>query len=214
MKILGLDASINSTGIVCATLDDNELMITGINYCGFTSVKRNRSANVILYGKFKSDMAKYLWMRNKIFEITGPVDYVAFEDYAYGGSGLVLNIAEYTALLKEIYYLNGSKIRLYDIKGIKKFATGDGNADKIRMNDEFNKWNFNSNMDISKLPDYKSPKLDIIDAYYIMRLLQTELQLRRGLIQLRNMAENRIWAFNRVTKHAKENVLTREFIER
>jgi hypothetical protein len=98
-------------------------------------------------------------------------------------------------------------------------ATGRGNADKLAMYDAFMQIPVEQRIDISTLPVVetskgKSPTSDIIDAFYITKLLQTELKLRRGLLSLKDMSEDINWIFNRVTKTSDENILTREFIKK
>ena len=69
-------------------------------------------------------------------------------------------------------------------------------------------------LDLNHLPEYKNPREDIIDAYFILKLLQAELKLRHGLIELKSLSVKQIQAFNRVTKANPTNLLDRDFIEK
>lgn len=227
MVIVGLDISLNSPGIVKANLDAN-LEIFNINWIGFTTVKKDKKkcSNLIFndIDAHKNYINRSIFMRNHIMDFlcynkTEHIHYAAFEDYPYGGaSGHVFHIGGFTEIMKLNLYESGTALRWYDIVQIKKIATTRGNADKLSMYDAYLKIPVEQRIDITDLPPVtnakgKSPTSDIIDAFYLMKLLQIELKLRRGLIQLKDMTEDMIWIFNRVTQTSKENILTREFVQ-
>jgi len=220
MLIVGIDYSINSSGIIKMYLDKN-LNQESVLYKGFSTVKKvcNVDSSITYFKKdqFLDNIEKSIWMKDEIIKfIDERPDYVAIEGYALNAKGLVFNIAEATMVLKTALYEHGIPMRIYDPNSIKKFATNFGNADKIRMEDEFDRGvDFEDiKPNLGKLPCYKSPKLDIIDAFFIAKLLQTELKLRKGLISLKDLTEKQIEVFNRVTKHYPENILVRPFIRR
>lgn len=210
MKIVGIDNSVNSPGVVWFTLDE-QMNITKKEFMGFTQVKKNATENIIHYKKkdFEDDISQYIFNRDKIFEaITKDgilPDYVAIEDYAYSANGKVFNIAESTGALKVKLYENYIPIRLYDPCSIKLFFSSYGNADKDRMKQCYD------NLD-------EGEKLfgvineDIIDAFFVTLLLYYELKIRKGLINLSLLPEYQIRVFNRVTKNYPENILVRNFI--
>jgi len=210
MKIVGIDNSVNSPGVVWFTLDE-QMNITKKEFMGFTQVKKNATENIIHYKKkdFEDDISQYIFNRDKIFEaITKDgilPDYVAIEDYAYSANGKVFNIAESTGALKVKLYENYIPIRLYDPCSIKLFFSSYGNADKERMKQCYD------NLD-------EGEKLfgvineDIIDAFFVTLLLYYELKIRKGLINLSLLPEYQIRVFNRVTKNYPENILVRNFI--
>lgn len=78
MKIAGGDLSITSSGIVIETLDDKTLDILNVQYYGFTSKKKLEQDHILYYNNkdFKSDYARYNWMRDKIMEWTKDIEYV------------------------------------------------------------------------------------------------------------------------------------------
>lgn len=96
---------------------------------------------------------------------------VAIEGYAYGGSGVVFQIAENTGLLKHKLYKQNIGLSIYPPTRIKKFATENGRADKEMMYDAFIK---ETGVDLKSLLNYtksktSSPIGDIVDAYYICK---------------------------------------------
>lgn len=212
MKIVGIDNSVNSPGVVWFILDE-QMNITKKEFMGFTQVKKNATENIIHYKKkdFEDDISQYIFNRDKIFEaITKDgilPDYVAIEDYAYSANGKVFNIAESTGALKVKLYENYIPIRLYDPSSIKLFFSSYGNADKERMKQCYD------NLD-------EGEKLfgvineDIIDAFFVTFLLYYELKIRKGLINLSLLPEYQIRVFNRVTKNYPENILVRPFIQK
>lgn len=187
MKIVGIDASINSTGLVSLTLDDN-LSVINVDYLGFTQVKKLSGPKIVYFkkGDFGNYLDQNLFMQEYVEIFCSGASYVAFEDYAYAAVGKVFHIAEYTGNLKMSLYHTSASIRLYDPPTIKMFATKKGNADKIRMVDEYDNSNapWQNRPDLNFLVDpnrisskYDSPRSDIVDAYFIVKLLQLELTL-------------------------------------
>lgn len=220
MKIAGLDISKNSPGCVKLTLDDTTLDITAAEFCGFTSVKKNEMSGINFFKKtdFNFDQGQFIKFENIIFDFLKGTEFIALEDYAYGGSGDMTGLAEFTGFIKIKQFLDGKKIRKYDIPSIKAFATTHGNSDKLSMYNAFIKEN-EIKPDISKMPIVTkgsgvSPTSDIIDAYWISRFLHLELKLRKGLIDLKSLDETQIKLFNRTTKAAPENLLATDFIEK
>lgn len=239
MIICGLDYSMNSPGVVRAQLDDN-LDIEKLTYRGFTSVKKiaKLDDNLLFYHKdkqFKNSFEKSIWMADKILGfmcncdadgvsngivkgIMSVPDYCAMEGYAMGAKGQVFNIGESTMVTKLGIYKNEIALRIYEPSTIKKFATGRGGGkgenkvDKAVMDEYYEMIDVENRIDLSHLPVAKVPKEDLVDAYYSMKLLQTELKLRHGLLDLKSLSLPKIELFNRVTKANPENLLVRPFI--
>jgi Holliday junction resolvasome RuvABC endonuclease subunit len=225
MKICGIDPSINGTGIYKLELDQN-LTIVSYDYLSFTNTKKFETDNVISYKKnqFRNEIDKYDFMLNKIKSFVSDCEYIGIEDYAFAATGNVFDIGEFVGLVKHSLYHSGKKIRCYEPTVIKKFATSKGNADKVRMGDCFadnygqNDVCFfknnpqNDKANLSFLPDNKSPKTDIIDAYFIVKLLHLEVRLRHGFDQLKNFDLNTISIFNTVSKSNPVNILARDFL--
>jgi Holliday junction resolvasome RuvABC endonuclease subunit len=218
MNIVGMDISMNGSGIVRLVLNNDTLDIVRQDYLSFTSVKKNSNKNIIFYKKemFKNNIEKADWMIEQMINFSttfGVVDYCGIEGYAFSASGRITDIAEFTGLVKYKLYELGWKIRLYDPCSIKMYGTGIGNADKVKMTDCYME-KYNKDMDVSYLPLYKSPSSDIIDAYFIAKLLQIELKLRNGLVKLKDLSEVEIRIMNRVTKSSPVNLLDTPFLEK
>lgn len=213
MKIVGIDNSVNSPGVVWFELDE-KLEVKRKNYLGFTTVKKNASSNIIHFKKkdFSNDIEQYLWMRDIIFEtvkedLKDIPDYMAIENYSFASKGKVFNIAESTGALKVKFFENEVPIRLYDPASIKMYFSGAGNADKPKMKEAYDK--------LPELERFKENiNEDVIDAFAICKLLNLELKLRKGLIKLYDLDENTIRVFNRTTKAHKENLLVEEYIQK
>ena len=63
-----------------------------------------------------------------------------------------------------------------------------------------------------KPDDLDGPLTDIVDAYFLAKLIWIELQVRSGEICLKDLPEHQILTFNRVTKAYPVNLLARPFI--
>lgn len=205
----------NSPGVYKFSLDSN-YSVSASEFLAFNGKNKKTYPGLINYDK-KSfnfyDQCEFI--HNKIFEFVKDAEYVAFENYAYGGSGDMTGLAETTGILRNRLYLAGKKIRIYDIQGIKIFATSAGNVKKEHM-----RVAYDNEMDIYKHPisavgsDSTVEKIaeDIVDSYWIVRQLHTEIQLRKGAITLRQLPENKIRVFNRTTKQYPTNILDTEFL--
>ena len=219
MFICGIDYSISSPAVVKAELNEN-FDIISIDYVSFSSTLKNCKLDTHLHHNakknFRNDMDRFYFLRDKVEEFmygSNVPEYVAIEGYAMGGMGKVFNIAEATVMTKIMIYDNGTPLRIYTPSAIKKFATGNGSAGKVSMFQQFNK-DPQMLLDLRHLTDLKNPQEDIIDAYWIMRLLQTELKLRNGIISLRDLTQKQIEVFNAVSKSNPTNILVRDFLEK
>ena len=219
MKIAGLDISLTSPGIVIFELNDN-LEIVKSEWFAFTKVIKEYKLypnNIFLYNHIKgSYLNRSIFIRNAIWSKIFDCEYVALENYSFGSKGKSFHIGEFTGLIKMLAYENDKKIRLYDIQEIKIYGTKHGDGDKVRMEDEFEKRE--DKIDLSKLPPsrpkHESIKGDVIDAFFVAKLLHTELLIRKGKTLIYNYGEHVIRVFNRTTKSEKENLLVRDFIHK
>jgi hypothetical protein len=227
MLIAGLDISMNGTGAVRAELDDETYDITNIKYLGFSDKKKtveiDNNIKLLRNCDFPSYIHKFYKARDIIrdflFDRRQSGDYVCpvycgIEDYAFAATANAYHIGEFTMLIKQMLFDHGCKVRPYDITLIKIYATDNGNALKPHMIDAFNKHEgikFDLN---EKLERDKSPTTDMVDAFWILKLLQTEIKLRKGIILMKDLPENQIRVFNRTTPTQKENILARSFIHK
>jgi hypothetical protein len=146
-------------------------------------------------------------------------NWVAIEDYAFACAGQLTKLAETCGCFKTYFFEQNIPIRLYEIHNIKRFATGNGAADKIMMEETFEKIPIKDRIDLSFLPLVSekktgNPKDNIVDAYFIMKFLQTELKVRKGLIRLQDLSEAQIKCFNYNSKARPLNLLVRPFIQK
>jgi Holliday junction resolvasome RuvABC endonuclease subunit len=225
--IVGVDYSITSPGVVVFGVDE-EWNRTFVKFKGFTEVRKKADLQreLVHYKKdhFSSEEERFDFMSNEVVafirECTAHADcatdvYVAIEGYALGAKGLIFNIAEATGLVKHKIWNAGYRMRIYEPGVIKKFATGKGNCDKVGMGDAFIE-----SVDLYKpelseaLPDYESPKGDLVDAYWIAVLLYNELLLRHGIKSIRSYTAKQIEVFNSTSDKKKDNILCREFIHK
>lgn len=218
MIIVGLDLSMNGSGLVKLTLDDN-LEVIKAECEAFCSVKKHSSDIVHLFKKkdYDNRQSINIWMRDKILKFVKDADYAAIEDYAFGAKGAVFDIGEFVGYIKMNLFEKKIPFRLYDPNSIKKYGTGKGNADKITMYDKFMDYN-ETKIDIKAMPvpnkgSGVTPTSDVVDAFWIAKLLQLELQLRKGFKTLQGLSEDDISIFNRVTKARPESILSTDFIK-
>ena len=93
---------------------------------------------------------------------------VGIEGYSYGSKGKVFEIGENAGLLKHYLYKYGHPFAIVEPKTIKKYATGNGNADKDMMQSAFiEETGLNIKEILGMTKKSWNPSSDIIDAYYI-----------------------------------------------
>jgi Holliday junction resolvasome RuvABC endonuclease subunit len=223
MIIAGVDSSFASPAIVWAKLDKN-FDLYNMGYIAFTSVKKFANDNIFYYDKKRDDnnniIDRYLFftdvINNKLLN-TYKVEYVGIEDYAYSAPGQITKLAETVGAIKVLFYNNDIKIRLYEIGNIKRFATSKGSSDKFVMEDFYTNLPIHEKIDLNFLPRVSekkagNPKDNIIDAYFIMKFLQTELKVRNGITLMQDLPQHQIACFNNVTKYNPLNLPVRPFI--
>jgi|TARA_B110000211_G_scaffold60014_1_gene67573 Holliday junction resolvasome RuvABC endonuclease subunit len=105
--------------------------------------------------------------------ISNEIENVAIEDYSYGSKGKVFHIAENTGLLKYKIWQADMKMSLIAPKAIKKFATGNGNANKELMYESFLKETSRNLQEelVVKSEKIGNPTSDIVDSYYICKMM-------------------------------------------
>jgi len=133
--------------------------------------------------------------------------YIAFEGYSFASPGQLLQIAEVTSAIKQIFYQDHWNIRIHDPLTVKLWATGDGKSEKELLRVEAVK-------DGLQIPVFifdHSMCYDICDAYFLMKILETELQVREKPMLLNELNDNQKRVFNRVTQAYKTNLLDRAF---
>lgn len=239
MKIVGVDASPHSTGLVKFTLDSslNILEIERFGFFEYTVPKKKKDwevptfKNIVSYDSEKYDFYnRTIMMMEHIWPFIADCEYVCEEAYSLYGSGLLDQIFDFSSQIKFQAIRNGSKLRLIEPLTLKMFATNSGKAQKPEMFDAFVS-NSNSHMlDLSDLPQIKvhgkgqfaglrnkdgiSPLSDIIDAFWLGMLLIEELRIRKGTKQLSDLAPHHSHILSRKTKANPTPIYKKDFIKK
>ena len=216
MRIAGYDLSMNGSGICVLELDE-KLDVIGCDYLGFTQVKKHEIPNHSIFYKKNDFDSRYALTEMMIDEITKKTEGVSFagiEDFAFGAMGRLADIGSFVGQVAFDSWKRGIAIKWYGPSINKKFFTGRGNADKIGMYQEFLTRD-EIKPDISCMPEPTtssgvSPTSDIIDAYSLAKLVQTELKLKSGIITLNDLDKNRRDVFE---KKAKKTILAEDWIK-
>lgn len=148
--------------------------------------------------------------------------YFSIEGYAIGqgskNTNRLLQIAELTGTLKNQIYTYGGLMRIHDPKTVKMYACH-GSATKTVMREAASQDGFelpDSLFKVKKVKgkpdDLDGPGTDVIDAYWLGKMLVMELKLRAGEAKVSDLPPHQIQMFNRVTKTFPVNVLCRPFV--
>lgn len=214
MKIAGIDASINGTGLAIFEVDRLDYKVLKRKYWFFTTKKsdtklagKDGKINAVLAEDSESKTernAKTTDTLRSILRSEG-VEYAAIEDYAMGiRNGSVFDIGEFCGLAKHHLYLDGIQFRTYDIPSIKIFATGMGNGNKDPM---LLAYKLKGDGTLLIQDKAKSPMSDMIDAHFIADMLRVELGVRAGVFKLQDLPEDQRRIFLRTTKGNPVNLL-------
>lgn len=178
--MIGIDFSMCSAGVVIGdSINPKELQIL----C-FRQRKKDDSIvdniTMINYPDAETDEERYYLVAKGIvdFIIKHSTDKIVWiEDYSYGSIGNVFNIAEATATLKHMLWMEGFEINKVSPKSVKKFA-GNGKAGKNEMFDlflektsfDFDKAVVGHTKDLrTGYTQIPSPVSDIVDAYFVLQ---------------------------------------------
>lgn len=148
--------------------------------------------------------------------------YFSIEGYAINmgskNTNRLLQIAELTGSMKEFISRCGGKMRIHDPMTVKLFACH-GKATKREMRAAAVDDGFevpDSLFAVKKIKgkgdDLDGPGTDVVDAYWLGKMLVTELKLRSGEVVMWDLPENQVKVFNRVTKTYPVNILARPFV--
>lgn len=164
-------------------------------------------------------IASLIRQRFDIYNCANKMMMVAIEGYGYASdSSRQYEIAELTGHLKTEIVSEGAAIRVHDPDSVKLFAVGNGHATKEMIYNQFEKETglkvYTKHVKNRKKVELAGPGTDVADAYFLASLLRTEMLLRLGKIQLKDLPEHQIRVFNRVTKTYPVNLLDRPFIEK
>lgn len=234
MQIVGVDSSSKSPGFFKFHLDEN-LNITKKEYLGFycySVPKRNKNfivpkfENIISYNEDLDFYNRVFLFKQYIKDFLKDVDYISFEDYAFGAKGNLTELAEICSMIKLLALENGTKLRLISPLQNKQFA-GNHKAKKPDMFDFYMKENYK--IDLSHLPQIKvrqkgkskglrdengiAPLSDIIDAYFLCKTLYLELLVRHDINNLENIKEIEKHVLTHTTPKNKVPLYKKDFIK-
>lgn len=233
MKIFGLDISLDHGGVV--VLDKNGKVV---DYRYLTTVKKMADVDPdhsILLTKQWKDESKDVFRLRRMIEYSQRVwnvqpttcihnSYYSIEGYSYASrSTSICQIAELTGYIKRRLFEDEGKIRIHDPLTVKLFATGKGNCLKKDVVEAVESGWFDIPEGLvkrkkikkksgEKIEDFDGPATDLADAFFLAKMLYTELKLRDGLVTLSNLSEKERRIFLRVTKAYPVNLLDRPFI--
>ena len=181
MIIAGIDYSLTGPAI-CVFSGEGKFAFSKCTFYFLTDTKKyakTHLTNIIgeTFLDWDCDIERYETIADWAIEVLLGCSAIALEGYAYGAKGKVFHIAENTGVLKYKIYQKGIPVTILTPSEVKKFATGKGNSDKEGMHDAFA---LENNMRLKELitPDKKdvsSPVSDIVDCYYICKMLNSKL---------------------------------------
>lgn len=181
--VVGIDYSMTCPAAVCVDINKiDSFEDTQILYV-FDSKKNSPLKNIQAVPSPKKDNQQerfdflsqifIQWIEEKT---SGDVT-IWMEDYAFAARGKVFHIGENTGLLKHYLWKHNMKFNVVPPTVIKQYATGKGNADKVKMYESFVD---KTNTDLksiykSTMNSIGSPFGDIADAYFIAQYGASQL---------------------------------------
>lgn len=172
INLAGVDLSLTSPAV--CIFKGERFSIEDCSFYFLTDKKKNEISTPMIHGhlfeNYLTEQERYDNISRWIMHLVQKHDihHVFIEDYSFGSTGRVFNIAENCGLLK--YKLWHSKIPFTTIPPtvIKKNATGKGNANKEKLQEQFYA---DTGIDVKKILNMTdkqwNPSSDIIDSYFI-----------------------------------------------
>jgi len=194
MWIGAVDNSISSPGVVKFLLDE-KFNIIDKKYIGFapTSAKKPKKTppiNIIRYFNAGHDrIQQMIDFSDIIVDFLKECSYVGIENYAFAAKGDITGLAEITGMVKRKLFLNNVKVRLYSPGTIKMFATDKGNCNKEYMQKFFFELPIKDRFDLEK---NQMSLEDIVDAFWICKLLHQEIRLKLGVDKITELKTKRL----------------------
>ena len=171
--IVGIDYSLSSPAVCICTGD---FKFENCKFYFLTSVKKydgdfdKGRYNGKIHLPYTSPQQRYDQISDWAISLIGDCnDFIFIEGYSFGSKGLVFNLAENMGTLKYKLYKLNKKFDMIVPGVVKKIATGKGNADKLKMFEQFKN---DTGKDLIKLFEQSklnNPVTDIIDAFYVAK---------------------------------------------
>jgi Holliday junction resolvasome RuvABC endonuclease subunit len=190
MRIAGIDPGINSSGKCIMTLDIKTFDILDVQLYGYNkTIKRcitgqncqidhtsTKYVQMVMYEK--QDMSYEILKKDM-----EDVKHISFEGYAFGfakkanESRSLVQMGEFIGGMKKMFYDMGKGIIIYAPRMVKRFATGNGNADKRMMCKMFESEypQFYPSEVFAQIPEFEDPHADICDAFWMAEILRCHL---------------------------------------
>jgi Holliday junction resolvasome RuvABC endonuclease subunit len=172
-KTIGIDYSLTSPAI-CVCRGSFKFDNCKIYY--LTNVKKyegdfyNGKINGRLHLPYTTETQRHDQISSWALSIIGTsIHNIFIEGYSFGSKGLVFNLAENMGTLKHKLYKLNKRFDSIVPGQVKKNATGKGNADKLKMYEQFvkdTKIDLMKEFDQSKL---NNPVTDVVDAFYVAK---------------------------------------------
>lgn len=192
MKICGLDPSISSTGKTIMTLNADTFAIDDVRFYGYCDTKIRCMVDdrlEIIHTGSKYSKLSVLERQNIAYEILDidmeDVKFISFEGYAFSkvrkASGAnsrgMMQLGEFIGSMKYRYYCMKKGIVVYPSTTIKKLATGDGTADKIKMQSQI-KHDYPDfyHPYLDNITKWENPCSDIADSFWICESLRLHMK--------------------------------------
>ena len=172
-KTIGIDYSLSSPAI-CVCRGEFKFENCKIYY--LTNVKKyegnfcNGKINGRLNLPYTSETQRHDQISDwAISVVDTAIGNIFVEGYSFGSKGLVFNLAENMGALKHKLYKLNKRFESIVPGQVKKNATGKGNADKLKMYEQFVK-----DTDINLIKEFDQTKLnnpvtDIVDSFYVAK---------------------------------------------
>lgn len=199
MKIAGIDYSMTSPGI-CVHDMDKPFTFENCKFY-FLTDKKYLDGKLLhnVYGKYlnkkdyQTDIGRFdaicQWAIHKMeIYFHSTTSEIALEGYSMGSRGRVFNIGENTGILKHQILYHGWPLTIYSPKEIKMFAVNNTPLDFSAVNknkiDKYHMYDIfleETGTDLQQIltPKKKkidSPVSDIVDSYYICKLLRDDIE--------------------------------------
>ena len=172
-KTVGIDYSLSSPAVCICT---GEFKFENCKIYYLTNVKKYEGdylkgqLNGRLHLPYTSEQQRHDQISQWAFDLIDSADSDIFiEGYSFGSKGLVFNLAENMGTLKHKLYKQNKTFKMIVPGVVKKIATGKGNADKLKMYEQFKS---DTGLDLVKIFEQtklNNPVTDIIDAYYVAK---------------------------------------------
>lgn len=227
-KVIGFDLALNHMAAV-------ELVNGELNrywYLTKTVGSANRSKEHGTLLRLSKTKDKQQMQMNRLCDLKRFIDeqvlssepeYVGIEDYALKADQGAHFMGEIGGVARLSCLNRGFKIRMHDPQTVKMFGAHDGTcgkdaverAVKSRWGLDFSQFNPPLSKPTKRNPTPKENRTtseDLCDAFIVAKLVWTEICLRNGEIQLKDLHPKEIQVFNRVTKSYPVSLLERDWI--